>query len=1134
MEKRKELIAVSIITVVTLSLVVYQKVAAADVPTLKEGTYLSGQTLSVWPSWSLLGNALGQALPTDPINQLAAAGTCATTTNRFCLSDGQCPNNEACILHDPNTGWSTTDRRFSFACNRDSYAYRYITSSSTAGYTVRTRFEDPGFTPANFNNFVAGFISTSIFKINEDAGVCNFDQEISTFQSGTCGDGRLNLNRGEQCDPPGRIQYQAGCVGSTKNLTVCNNTCQWVASTTLCSSLSKCGNGVKEAGEICDDGQLNGKYNHCNSTCNGISPLGRCGNGQVEAAYEVCDPGTPGVERYSLTSKEDSCSWDCQNFGPYCGNTITETQHREECDGSRSCSIGSVAGTRACASSCKQVATDEAVWLRFEELTTNAGGGVTQDRTANNNDASCATARCPVRVQGKYGNALSFNGNSNVTFLTVNHGSSVDANQALTVEAWVNLSSYNSNYQRIAEKKSGSSGYDLEVNISSDVHTARFNLWNGTQTSVDSNVSIPTGTWTHIVGTFERNGQNNTAKIYVNGNLESTHTSVTPDSIMGASTANLFIGAASGGSGNYLLGFIDEVKIYNRALSADAVRDNYQNNWSCNVTAPIVVNTPGACGNNVVDANEACDRGTANNGRACTPTYNQSCSYCAADCQNTIDVQPTQYCGNGIIEAVEKCDMASDGIIYAAATSSDNTTVTSRDAAHNGFQELTCSAEANTVPHTLKKGTKTCGNCTAGVVRNCVSCGVDPNGVTVGGGLINVLQARTNPDPLFVREFTTSSAVLSIGPCYTYDLAGLRNICGTTLAGSPAVGKAQKVRYVTTDLVNYTLQNPYAMGSTALINSDPSCSTDDANNRRYKMYLNSDWGHVFNFNVIAAPQSWQYDMVLSPVVLNSQRNKDLRIVVSWVGPEDFYSGILNPFISNPEITGASYCNGSSCGSTQRNVSTGVDYFNTANSTWYGVWYHAFNATAGQTNAESFTINTAAMSGNTYSVFVKSPSSPIRQFRNTAKLKVEVYLPESDSAVYQSQTLAGGTDYNRYRFGTPVKTYYLQAASPSENQNAKYWQVFNINKPADANAISANDIIDVNAIITNAANFRYSAPLVIDPNAQTESANSGSSGSTLPPPESGGGGTVTQNPVTAPPPPSVFTSVFQPIINFFSP
>jgi hypothetical protein len=173
------------------------------------------------------------------------------------------------------------------------------------------------------------------------------------------------LNKGEQCDPPGRIEYANGCVGSIKNLSVCNKNCQWIASTTLCSHLSKCGNGSLEFGETCDDGNLNGKYNHCNINCNGVSALGKCGDSILQSAYEVCDPGTPGVEKYGL-NKASSCSWDCQNFGPYCGDNITQTSFGEECESSQACSIDGKPGTKVCAS-CLKKDRDAVAWWRFEK-----------------------------------------------------------------------------------------------------------------------------------------------------------------------------------------------------------------------------------------------------------------------------------------------------------------------------------------------------------------------------------------------------------------------------------------------------------------------------------------------------------------------------------------------------------------------------------------------------------------------------------------------------------------------------------------------------------------------------------------------------------------------------------------------
>ncbi|KKR34708.1 MAG: hypothetical protein UT67_C0008G0002 [Candidatus Magasanikbacteria bacterium GW2011_GWA2_40_10] len=870
MEKSKKLILFSLVVVAALSFFVYsnlpagrQDVLAANVPALKEGTYLIGQTLSTWPSWSLLGNTLGVSLPTDPINQLGVAGTCAINTSRFCIKDSTCEtpvttSSQKCVLHDPVTGWSVTDRRFTFACAADSYAYRYIYSTTTPGaYTVRARFEDPGISPANNSAFVSSFIDTSNFIIGETSGVCNQDQEIATMQSGVCGDGKLNINKGEQCDPPGRIEYENGCVGTIKNLTVCNNSCKWVASTTLCSKFSHCGNGSLELGETCDDGALNGKYNKCNITCTGKNSE-KCGDAVLQSAYEVCDPNTSGVEKYSLTSKTDSCSWDCQNWGPYCGDAIVQTNHQEECDGSQACSIDGNPGIKVCTDNCK----------------------------------------------------------------------------------------------------------------------------------------------------------------------------MSPSATSSA-------------------------------------------NWVCTATTTVAtVTAPGTCGDNVINTSENCDRGATNNGKACTPTYGAPCSYCSADCQNTIDVQPAQYCGNGVIESVEKCEVFSNTIYSVAANATS--TYPGKDNVRNGYQEKLCSAEF-TDPHTIKKGTKSCDVCTSGVVRNCVVCGSKNNGVSVEGGIMNVLDnpiidqiLHRSPDPLYAKITNDSSLSLSVSD----RLIGYKCDTGKCVdwlnPASPLVALAVK-NNTSADLVSYKLLNPYGAGD-ALLNSDPICSNDDTFKSKYQMYINKNDSKPLNFTVVAEPQPWQYDLVLSPVVVKASRPKDVRVVVSWVGSGDFYSGVLNPFITNPDVEGPAQiegpayvvpCSGIGCIFSHK-YANGVTYYNSAaDFKKTGVWYHGFNSTPGQTSEEAFTIDTSAMSGNTYSFYVRAPSFPIRTFKISAKLKVDVFLPEKDT--------------DQYHFGTPVKTYYLQSAAPSDNQNARYWQVFNLNAPT-AN-VTTSDIIDINTIITGGSvdNFIYTKP-----------------------------------------------------------
>ncbi len=1078
MEKIKKLIIFSIIVVATLSFLIYKKANAANVPALKEGTYLTGQTLSTWPSWSTLGNSLGVSLPTDPINQLAAAGTCVTSTNRFCIKDSQCPAGETCVLHDPETGWSVANRRFTFACSKDSYAYRYIASTTPGVYTVRAHFEDPGIAPANMNSFVASFVSTSIFKINDSSGVCNFDQEISSMQSGACGDGKLNLNKGEQCDPPGRIEYANGCVGNVKNLNVCSSKCQWTASTTLCSNLSKCGNGSIEFGETCDDGNLNGKYNHCSITCNGVSALGRCGDSAVQSAYEICDPGTPGKEKYAPI-KNNSCSWDCQNFGPYCGDTIVQANYGEECDGSQTCSVNGNTGVKVCTNKCLKQDKDATAWWQLNSLIANK----TSDSSGNLNDASCpAAANCPVIIIGKYNQGMSFGANK---FLTANTSFSLEATSSLSVEAWIYPTNTSTLYQRIVEKGGPGTGkgYDLEFNISPATSSLRFNLWSGTQTSIDSKSSIATGTWTHVAATYSVNGATNIAKIYINGILDNTITITKPAPIMAKDIGGLALGKSATALTNFFYGNLDEIKLYNRVLSADEVQNDFQSNWLCVATStPVVVVATGDCGDGVVDANEACDRGSANNGRACAPTYGTPCSYCSADCQNTIDVQPTQYCGNTIIEGTERCEAGALNTVYAVTSTAGQTALV-KDITHNGYQELACASEA-TPAHTIKKGTKSCPDCGAGTARNCVQCGADAGGVSVDGGLVNVLDnafldtkyLNTIPDPLFAKKIPNSSLSLSVSQCLSS--TGVVLCPDPPGAVSPLVARVKKT-VASADLASYTLLNPYAAGiQSAVVSSHPLCSVSDTFNDKYQMYVNYDWTRPLPFSVAAEPQTWQYDLVLSPVVSSTKRAKDLRVVVSWVGSGDFYSGVFDPFITstgNPQIEGPSYvffenltfCPVSGCVYNYQSYhyATGTNYFNApANFKKSGVWYHGLNTTPGITNAEAFTIDTSAMDGNTYSFYVRAPSYPIRTFRTTARLKAEVYLPE--------------TDKDSYRFGTPARTFYLQESSPSDNQNARYWQIFNINAPSSN--LSVSDIIGINTIVTGPAYFQYTNPLVAKP------------------------------------------------------
>lgn len=280
-------------------------------PTLSEGSYLSGQTLSTWDqSWSVLSSNLGLSLPTDPINKLGGGGTCGTSpkASKFCFTNSDCANGETCVLHDSTTGWSAADRRFSFACDDlRSFAYRYIYDNDSASFMLRTKLEDAGLTtwdPTNYNDFINAFIDPGRVYLNSvcnSTGGANGSNEVTSMAAGVCGDGVVNLNMGEECDPKGATQrYNPGCTDSngsrnnTYQIRTCNSSCKWDSSNSTCynDSSKLCGNGRINDGEVCDDGVLNGTYNHCSSDCKNLhNSNGYCGDG-TKQSQELCDPST--------------------------------------------------------------------------------------------------------------------------------------------------------------------------------------------------------------------------------------------------------------------------------------------------------------------------------------------------------------------------------------------------------------------------------------------------------------------------------------------------------------------------------------------------------------------------------------------------------------------------------------------------------------------------------------------------------------------------------------------------------------------------------------------------------------------------------------------------------------------------
>ena len=201
-------------------------------------------------------------------------------------------------------------------------------------------------------------------------------------------------------------------------------------------------------------------------------------------------------------------------------------------------------------------------------------GTTTHDLSGSNNNGSFNVGAADW-VQGKYGSALLFNGSPNAV-VTVPYSSSLHLNDFFTIGAWVMPFSTGDN--RVIEHYTAGNqmGVILRQAPSPDlgkwqVASTMTNLWSNTQ--VQQNI------WQYIAVTYD--GSN--MQFYVNGSLDN---SVVASGSLYDGGDPWIIGGTQNDpwASNSYNGAIDEVRIYNNALTQDEIlRD-----MNFNSTSPVV------------------------------------------------------------------------------------------------------------------------------------------------------------------------------------------------------------------------------------------------------------------------------------------------------------------------------------------------------------------------------------------------------------------------------------------------------------------------------------------------------------------------------------------------------------------
>ncbi|MEV0613899.1 LamG-like jellyroll fold domain-containing protein [Nonomuraea sp. NPDC050404] len=156
---------------------------------------------------------------------------------------------------------------------------------------------------------------------------------------------------------------------------------------------------------------------------------------------------------------------------------------------------------------------------------------------------------------GRYGPALSFNGSS--SWVTVPDAAALRLTTGMTVEAWVRPAAVTS--WRTVVMKQHEDGLAYVLTAGSDSNRPHTAIHTTGDADIGGTASLPLNTWSHLAATYD----GTTLRLYVNGTQVGQRVTDGPirtdDGVLRIGGNSLW--------GEYFEGLIDEVRVYDRALT---------------------------------------------------------------------------------------------------------------------------------------------------------------------------------------------------------------------------------------------------------------------------------------------------------------------------------------------------------------------------------------------------------------------------------------------------------------------------------------------------------------------------------------------------------------------------------------
>ena len=208
-------------------------------------------------------------------------------------------------------------------------------------------------------------------------------------------------------------------------------------------------------------------------------------------------------------------------------------------------------------------ALDESLvlYLTFDE----GEGNIVADASSYHNNG--VMKGDPSWVAGKAGFALEFDGDGDT--VEIAHDDSLNITTAVTMEMWVKTAGGEEDYQAGMEKGAWEAGeYSLYPVYEGPKTVVQFADLPGDCADQNKGRDIRDNEWHHLAATWD----GATISLYLDGELDKSSACAGQ---LGTNTKSLCIGSREGEK-RFLTGTVDEVRLYNRALTQEEIQNDME------------------------------------------------------------------------------------------------------------------------------------------------------------------------------------------------------------------------------------------------------------------------------------------------------------------------------------------------------------------------------------------------------------------------------------------------------------------------------------------------------------------------------------------------------------------------------